>query len=180
MKKTLLAIGTLCLVGSPVLAGPNANGSLILAWADGVVQCFDGGAGVEDYCGATGIQNCTDALVETTGADVIVLNVIAAFSPFSNPRLAGVAFGWSYDEEEVFLRDYGSCGDFELPNNDWPASGSGTAVTWSVAQLGQLTDVYWLAAYNYYGNPQLLALEPHPSQGAVFADDDVPSNLDPI
>ena len=36
------------------------------------------------------------------------------------------------------------------------------------------------AAYNYYGNPQLLALEPHPSQGAVFADDDVPSNLDPI
>ena len=70
MKKTLLAIGTLCLVGSPVLAGPNANGSLILAWADGVVQCFDGGAGVEDYCGATGIQNCTDALVETTGADV--------------------------------------------------------------------------------------------------------------
>ncbi|MEZ4650542.1 MAG: hypothetical protein R3E97_17505 [Candidatus Eisenbacteria bacterium] len=176
MKKVLLAAAALACIGGTALAGPNANGSLIVALADGVVYTVD----IDNYCGATGLQSCADATVSTTGAETVVMGILAAFPSVASPRLSGVTFGWTYDANDVVLVANGPCGDFELATAGWPNSGEGTAVTWGAAQTGTLVDVYWAAAYNYYGNPQTLDLVAHPSQGAMFADDDVPSNLDPI
>ncbi|MCA9759228.1 MAG: hypothetical protein KDA27_25765 [Candidatus Eisenbacteria bacterium] len=176
MKKVLLAAAALACIGGTALAGPNANGSLIVALADGVVYTTD----IENYCGATGLQNCADASVSTAGDATVVIGILAAFPSVASPRLSGVTFGWTYDDNDVALAGYGPCGDFELATGGWPASGEGTAVTWGAAQTGTIVDVYWVAAANYYGNAQTLDLIAHPSQGAMFADDDVPSNLDMI
>jgi hypothetical protein len=175
MKKVLLAAAALACMGGTALAGVNAGGSLILALANGVEYTTD----IEDYCGATGLQACGDAIAQTDGTATVVIGVLAAFPSVGSPRLAGVTFGWAYGSE-ITLANQGNCGDFELATAGWPASGEGTAVTWGTAQTSTLTDVYWVAAYNYYGNPNTLDLIPHPSQGAFFADDSVPSVLDPI
>ncbi|MBK8233140.1 MAG: hypothetical protein IPK72_21795 [Candidatus Eisenbacteria bacterium] len=96
-----------------------------------------------------------------TGADPVVFFAIAAFAPGSSPRLAAMTFGISYDAG-IVLTAQGACGDFELPTGDWPASGSGTAVTWNVAQTGDLVTAYWFAGYNYYAPQPALRLIPHP------------------
>ncbi len=104
----------------------------------------------------------------------------AVFPEASVPRLTGVTFGMAYNEDEIFLRAFGACGDFELSTSDWPESGEGTAITFSEAQTETVVDLYWFVAYNYYANPNSLDLIAHPSQGANFADDSIPAVLDPI
>jgi hypothetical protein len=174
MKKALLAVAALSCLGTAALAGPNADGTLIVALSEGTVYTPDNSG----YCGSTTTESCDAAVVSASaGTNVVVLNVIAAFP--ANGRLSGLTFGVLYDGE-LSLVEWGACGNFELPDGTWPASGTGTAVTWSTAQVAQLIETYWFAAYSYYGNPTSLALIPHPGQGAFFADDDVPSNLDPI
>jgi hypothetical protein len=178
MKKVLLAAAALACIGGTALAGPNANGSLILVLADGVVYTTD----IESYCGASGLHNCADGITSANTADTVVLNVLAAFPSVASPRLAAVSFGWSYGAD-VNLVASGNCGDFELGTADWPGSGAGNAVTFAVPQTNLITDVYWVAAYTYYGsdtNPQAIVLGEFPGQGANFADDDIPANVDPI
>jgi hypothetical protein len=173
MKKALLAVAALTCMGSAALAGPNAGGTLIAALSVGTVYCTDTG----NYCGSSTTTDCNGAVTSHTGGTPAVINVIAAFP--GPARLAGLTFGIAYSAGVVLI-EWGACGDFELPDGAWPASGTGTAVTWSSAQTAQLIEAYWIAAYNYYGGCETLALGPHPTQGGNFADDDVPSNIDPI
>ncbi len=173
MKKVLLAAAAVAVMGGTAIAGPNAGGTLVATLADGVVFTFD----EETYCGA-GATDCGTAIGRYDNTDTAVINVLAAFPGTS--RLAGVTFGVAYNDAEVFLAAWGACGDFELGTGGWPGSGEGTAVTFSAAQEASLVDVYWFAAYNYYGNANTFDLIPHPSQGANFADDSVPSELDAI
>jgi len=176
MKKVLLAAAAVACFGTVAMAGPNAGGTLIVV-SDGVVYCADNGS----PCGTSGVQDCESGRATGDGyVDSRVLNVLAAFAPGASPRVSGVVFGIAYSAAEVFISDLGGCGDFELATDSWPASGQGTAVTWNAAQTGLITDVYWFAAYNYYGNPQSFDLTAHPSQGSSFADDSVPAELDDI
>ena len=81
---------------------------------------------------------------------------------------------------DLTIISHGACGDFQLDEPNWPDTpGSGTAVSWSAARTAQAVPVYWIAAYSYYGALQV-DLIGHPSQGGNFADDTVPSVLDPI
>jgi hypothetical protein len=174
MKKALLAVAALSCMGSAALAGPNANGTLIAALSVGTVYTVDN----TGYCGSSTTGACGDAVVTHTGDQVAVINIIAAFP--APARLAGLTFGISYSDPGVAILESGHCGDFELPDGTWPASGTGTAVTWGAAQTSNLVEVYWFAAYNYDGGANSLGLIAHPGQGGNFADDDVPSNIDPI
>lgn len=173
MKKALLAVAALSCLGSAALAGPNAGGTLIAALSVGTVYTTDN----TGYCGSSTTTDCDGAVVSHTGEAPAVINVIAAFPGPS--RLAGLTFGIAYTSG-VILLEQAACGDFELPDGTWPNSGTGTAVTWSSAQTSQLVETYWFAAYNYYGGAESLGLIAHPGQGGNFADDDVPSNIDPI
>ncbi|MEZ4650924.1 MAG: hypothetical protein R3E97_19500 [Candidatus Eisenbacteria bacterium] len=156
--------------------GPNANGSLILHSDPGVVYTSD----QDSYCGASGLLDCADAIASTNEAfETVLMHAFAAFPSVASPRLAGVTFGVSY-ADCIILQAWGPCGDFELSTPDWPAAGEGTAVTWGTAETGTLTEVYWFAGYVYSFDSATFDLIPHPTQGAFFADDDVPSNLDPI
>ena len=155
--------------------GPNAGGTLIFHSNPGVVYTAD----QDDYCGSM-LDACENAISETPEHyETAVIHLLAAFPDQSNPRLAGVTFGIAY-ADCVVLQAWGNCGDFELSNAEWPASGEGTAVTWSAAQTTQLTDIYWFAAYVYSVESATLDIISHPQGGTLFADDDVPSNLDPV
>jgi hypothetical protein len=172
MKKALLAVAALTCMGSAALAGPNAGGTLIAALSEGTVYTTDN----TGYCGSVTAGDCASAVPSVSGGTAVI-NILAAFT--GSPRLAGLTFGWTYPAD-IAIAEAASCGDFELPNSDWPASGSGTAVTWSTAQTSLLVEVYWAAAYSYYDAPAQLTLGPHPTQGGKFADDDVPANIDDI
>lgn len=155
--------------------GPNAGGTLILHANAALVFSTD-----DDYCGQSGLTDCTDAVTRSDERFTpVVVHVIAAFPETSSPRLAGIVFGVEY-ADCLRLDGWGACGDFELSTSAWPASGEGTAVTWASAQTSALTEVYWFGAYLYSTEDTRLDLAPHPSQGAYFADDSIPSQLDPI
>jgi hypothetical protein len=173
MKKALLAVAALSCMGSAALAGPNAGGTLIAALSVGTVYCTD----TATYCGSTTTTACEAAVTTHAGGTTAVINIIAAFPGVGD--LAGLTWGVTYTPG-VFIVGFGNCGEFELPDSNWPDSGSGNAVTWGTGQNAQLVEVYWFAAYNYYGGCEGLQLTGHPTQGAFFGDDDVPSNSDPI
>ncbi|MCA9727625.1 MAG: hypothetical protein KC729_08075, partial [Candidatus Eisenbacteria bacterium] len=171
--------------------GPNRDGVLLLHTNDAVV--YSQGL---SYRGTSG-RDCQDDYLHCPpqdaaciyqvknatsgrGADTAVWWVLAAFPPSSCPRVAGVTFGigWN-DDETITLVDHGACGDFEIPQPDWPASGSGTAVTWTSTRLTHLLEVYWFAGYAPDG-PAVFELRQHPTQSSSFADDSVPSGLNAI
>ncbi len=172
----------LLLVPAPALAGSNAGGVLAVHSAGitykEVTEC--GRGTVPDSCGAI-VSEIDDA----TPDSLRVWKVYAVFPPGSSPRLKGLTFGVSYDDvygdsTGVVVSGYGPCAGFQLAMSGWPAAGTGTSLLWDTAQTGLLTECYWFAGYNYYGNPTAFALTPHPEQGGYFADDGVPSRLDPI
>lgn len=177
MSKSLGLLVALIGVGSWVssaYAGPNAGGTLIVSFG-GIVQCVD----VPDYCGNVSTPDCESAVTSTPiTVEPVVLNILAALPP--GGRLKAIAFGWSYDPN-VYVAGWAPCGDvvIELPQVDWPESGSGTAITWSTVKTDELVEVYWVGAYAYL-EPGRLVLQGHPTQGGVFADDAIPATEDPI
>lgn len=132
-----------------------------------------------NYCGTSAATSCLD-VVPALGAvpeTPIVLHVLALFPPGAEPRLSAVGFGLDYDAN-FSVTASGSCGDFTVPDAAWPESGSGTALSWTQSQTAMVVEAYWLAGYAYAAT--VVELTPHPSHGAWFADDSVPSLLDPI
>lgn len=160
---------------SPAEAGPHADGVMVLHRNPNVV--FSAGLA---YCGESGLASCNDAVTRADVSSTVVLHALAAFPSENSPRLAGVCYGIQYDVAQIAILEWGHCGGFELHTQDWPGSGEGSCVTWEEAQTGHLTEIAWFAAYSLEGNPSQLALQDHPTGGGNFADDAVPSNIDPI
>ncbi|MEZ4648230.1 MAG: hypothetical protein R3E97_05475 [Candidatus Eisenbacteria bacterium] len=154
--------------------GPNVGGMLVLHASTSTEYTAD-----DDYCGLSGLTDCANAVVRSDQAEPVVIHALAAFSPEQGSRLQALVFGIDYDAS-VALENWKVCGDFELPQDQWPEPGTGVAVTWADAQTDELVEVYWFAAYSAYERPGHLNLGPHPTQGAFFADDSVPAYLDPI
>lgn len=156
-------------------SGPNAGGVVIFH----ALPDVDFSSG-EDWCDQLDLENCPEAIVSDEGDGVATFFILAAFPVGGSPRLAGTTFGIHYSADDIEVLDWGVCGDFHLPTNDWPGPGSGTAVTWSEAQTDYIVEIHWLAAQSVSGNPANIAVGDHPSRGggAYFADDDVPSNID--
>ncbi len=155
--------------------GINGGGTLIVHADPGVV--YSQGS---TYCEAPAIVECDQATTETFVSDTQVLHVLAAFSPASSPRMAGITFGVSQGED-VFVEGWGSCADFEVGSSGWPLeSGSGVNLAWNEARTELLVPVYWFAARGSVDQAGEFSLVPHPTQGAFFFDDSVPSLADPI
>ncbi|MCA9759341.1 MAG: hypothetical protein KDA27_26345 [Candidatus Eisenbacteria bacterium] len=172
----LLSVG---LLATPTLAGPNAGGTLIVHGDPNVEYTSD----IDDYSGFAELPGgCESAITNYPSDETFVWWVKAAFPEDATPRLAAAVFGIDYDEDAVILIAHGPSGDFELPDPSWPAPQSGTAVAFAQARTESLVDLYWFAGYNYSldGADVSFDLVPSPSQGAEFADDLVPANLDPV
>lgn len=154
-------------------AGVNKDGRLVLHVTKDLALTRDG----EDR----DLRNCESAVTSLPGDDSeVIIFLLAAFPDWVSPSVAGVLFGIDYDT--TVLRsgrgiDYG----WELPTSDWPAPGSGNAITTGNAAPidDRVTTVYWFSAYAYQGTS--FTLTDHPSQGRPqFADDTVPSVLDEV
>jgi hypothetical protein len=156
-------------------SGPNEGGVVIVHSPADIVYTDD-----VDYCGQSGIIRCFEADVRVEGTDIATFFILAAFPEANSPRLAGVTLGIGYSTDDIELVDWGTCGDFQLPTNDWPEPGSGSAVTWLEAQTDHVVEIHWFAAYNASGNPATFDVTEHPSRGGsvIFADDSIPAEID--
>lgn len=183
MARVFLLVLLLSVCVMPARAGVHRGGTLIMhvspsvqgsaCWESGAPECV-----LTDPC--VNLDACENARTTFAGGSVTTFSVLAAFRSGSGPRLRGVTFGIDYDPSIVLL-ERRSCGDFELADSNWPASGTGTALTWNVPQTDPLQVVYLFAGYNYVSpQPALFRLTAHPIQGGNFADDHTPPTLDPI
>ena len=161
-------------------AGPNAGGTLIVHATPEILWTDD----TMNLCELAQIPdgNCANANTNLPGGPsaTYIWWITAAFPNGSSPRLSGVTFGIGYDNTTLFLLSHESCGDFALPDGQWPNPGSGNAVTWGSAQTDQLVTVYSFAGYEYYGNDTSFCIVQPPVRSAIFADDSVPAELDPV
>ncbi len=178
MTRYLPLLCVLMVAAAPASAGPNAGGTLLLH--DPGLAYTDTGLG---YCGmGTVPQSCTGMDTRLDGSDPLsprVWKVYAAFHAQMHPRLRGLVFAIDYDPM-VAIVAFGPCAGFEMADSDWPARQSGTSIVFGSTQTAYVTECYWFAGYAEQGGPASFRLIPHPLQGGNFADDDIPSVLDPI
>lgn len=180
----LLCLGLLVMAPGLALAGPNEGGTLILHANPSLVFTSD----TSDYCGIAALDSCSAAVtsVDWDPGKRVVFHVLAAFPPASQPRLKGISFGIQYDPAKFVIAARASCADFELPDGTWPATGTGTAQSWTTgAQTGVLTEAYWFVGYAYAEDEEAqdstsVVLIPHPLQGGVFVSDAFPAEVDTI
>jgi hypothetical protein len=195
MKKFLMAVAALALIGSVAFAGPNAGGVLFVHNATlaapsnplppGYVAC-DGGT-VPATCDAANTQ------LNITDNTLWVWRVYAAFKPCSAPRLKAISFGITYPDYntggDLILAGHGACigdtgnGAQEYPSAGWPGSGGGNVLVYQYAQTTTITEAYWFAGYTYpYNGVAQFAVNanPDPDLGGTFGDDSLPTILDPI
>lgn len=180
--KPLLGLVLFCATAAAALAGPNGGGT-IAVHDPGVLWTVD----QPQYCGA-GIAptSCStvDARLDGTGAaNIAVWKVYALFADPSSPRLSAVSFGVHYPDNIVVLEAYGPCpgaGGTEFPGMGWPRTDTGTTVAFGSTQTDRTVECYWFAGYAE--SPAVFQLRDHPDPeiGGCFADDDVPSTVDPI
>lgn len=155
-------------------AGPNANGNLLFHHDPTIV--YSQGT---DYCDSPTLHDgCAyQENIVTTTSDVLV-HVFAVFP--SPPRVAGLTFGIDYDSSNVSILDSGTCADLLITTDDWPLPGSGCGMAWVSPIVDPLTEIAWFAVAAEDPLPSELRLIAHPMLGADFADDAVPSILDPV
>jgi hypothetical protein len=165
------------------LAGPNEGGTLILHANPSLVFT----SAIQNYCGMSALDSCSAAVTNVAWdpGKKIVFHAIAAFPPGSQPRLKAISFGIDFDSTKFVLAARGTCGDFEIPGNGWPGSGTGTSQSWTAGtQTGLLTEAYWFVGYAYSEqeteDSTSVALIPHPVQRGVFVDDAFPAEVDTI
>lgn len=157
-----------------VEGSPNRGGVLLVHVTESLVYTPDA-----DYCGSSDLSACEEAVVRVERQDPVICHVLAAFGENAAPRMKAVEFGIEYDAC-VQLLNWETCADFEHQDFNWPATSSGTRLTWEFTQQSLLTEVYWFALSSYDERPGNFVLTPHPFWGGYFADDSVPSHQDPI
>ncbi len=198
---SLLALSLALSLVERAQGGANAGGYLFLYANDAIRYTSD----QSDYAGLSGVECAPDESCppyDDVGCDArlaqagsgyvsyltdttIVFWVIAAWSPNTCPRMKGAQFGIDYDPDEVSIVSHGTDASFELSTShaglEWPAPKTGTALSWDQAQTAPCKEVYWFAA-EVGSNPSEIMLAPHPAGNTwpTFADDSVPSALDPI
>lgn len=179
--RALIAFAMLGLAGAAsrtALAGPNANGTLIVHENQTTDYTTDPNG---PYCGTSGLASCGSAVSSATGTNEVIFHVFAAFPSNASPSLKKVAFGVSYPGG-IQLVDYGLCGDSETSTSEWPDTGQGTVVQWGTAKTSTLVELYWFTAYNYFGNAPSASfcITAHPVAGGKFFDGSIPEVEDAI
>lgn len=171
---TVSATAALALFTSQSLAGPNAGGVLFLHAQD------SSDASRIEYCGFSGIDDCTDASTSVGGGDSYIVWVMAAFPPQSHPVVKAISFGLDYDTESLVVSDWRSCAEIQFEEANWPTPYTGVALSWGTAMTERVAEIYWFEVYAQPGASGELALMAHPQHGGYFADEAVPAILDHI
>lgn len=134
-------------------AGTNYGAKLILHYNPNLLYTFDGS---QSWDGYSDLWDCKDAGTQVSVEDgsLVIFYLLAAFDNFASPEIKAMNFGISYSSPLVAPVAYGPCGGdtFEVSDDNWPASGTGTAMSWTYYPLTrQINEVYWFASYAYSG-----------------------------
>ena len=166
-------------LAAPAWAGPNANGSLVLALAEGVVFTLG-----TDFCGAATATGCEDVVTSVDLEGIYVLHLLAIFPETASPEVAAITFGLDYpdlDEDGILLGDWNTCSIVESSTANWPAPGTGTTVIFPDLRTTPTFEVYWFAAYAYAEAPAArMRVVGNPEEGANFYTIDIPPVIDPV
>lgn len=154
------------------VAGPNAGGVLLVHYAPNLSTFSDA------PCDSLAVTDCAEVVVdgEVTGRETVVVFILAAFPESAAPSVAGAAFGIEYTGTTVI--DWGHCGWFDLPGENWPASGEGLVVTFEEPRSTTILPLCWLAVEVETGSR--IAAIAHPQLGGVIADPSVPTVDDSV
>jgi hypothetical protein len=170
----------MAVLAAPALAGVNTGGILVAHDASLLTSATDGAVPIAQQGSAP--TGCADVDARINGATsqgaAALFKVYAIFPQGSSPRLKGVAWGVHYGATTSLEKGW-NCGDFELPDADWPGSDQGNSVTFDAVHTGLVIPIYVFSAYTD-GTAGTVDLAANPSQGAVFGDDTVPAALDVI
>jgi hypothetical protein len=171
----------LAVLAAPVLAGVNTGGILVIHDANLLTSATT----ADPICGqGTAPTGCADVDARVDGASSsgtsAIIKVFAIFPPSVSPRVMGVTWGVHYPGT-VGIEKTWNCGDFELPDGDWPNNDQGNSITWDAVQTAKVIPVYVFSAYGDGTAATIdLRTNPDPLTGGVFGDDTVPSALDAI
>jgi hypothetical protein len=181
MKKLLLSVGILMLAASPVLAGKNAQGALVLhtddayAWTEDVCDYAD--AWVPDHCAYFRTRTDKD---ENTPA---LIWLVAAFADNATPGVTLIYFGNDHNLPEYYHNHWGLCGPtgtLELPDSGWPDSPgtAGISIAFGSPIVGDTTfPFYYVNVWGFSGAYYCTGINPI-GQYAAFLDDSSPPVLD--
>lgn len=180
MKKLLFTGVALVLFAGTAAGGPHAGGALLVhVSGTSLTFCEKGGVGGENSSYLPGTCGELTARTDTAvdPASAVAWVIVAAFPPDASPNLKGTVFGIEHNVEILW---HDGCGDGTIPYPNWPATGTGMAVTWGPPQTALLTEVYTFVGYCYYATGSF-AIVNHPSQGQPkFADNSVPPVEDTV
>lgn len=124
-------------------AGPTGLFAVLLAVAPALAQDVDPHAGIVIQTFSWGILNCADPVYtaptecEEAGSATgevfdMVVAVYATREGGWPDGIGGVQFGIEYAFESGGVLSWATCsGGAEIPQEGWPASGTGNAITWS-------------------------------------------------
>ena len=182
MKKLRLLLGILILSASPVLAGKNHNGAMLVHtddaynWTYDVCDNFD--AWVPGFCGYLDTRTDKD---ETTP---VLIWLIAAF-PDGNPAVSVCYFGHDHNLPAYYHNRWGFCGpagSLEVPDTGWPDAPAtpGNSVAFGAPVVGDiLFPFYYFDVWGFTGAYYCTADNPV-GLYAGYVDDSNPPELDEI
>ena len=147
MRKILLALGIMALICTPAMAGPNANGAIIVHTNDSYTYLS------ATVCATPLGQpaSCADATtrVESTGPAVVWF--LAAFYTTASPAVSSIYFGVDFDAAELDPSlQFGLCGpsgSMEVPDEGWPARDAGNIVGFGTPGITSLLFPFYYFQY---------------------------------
>ena len=182
MKRVVFALAILMLVWSPAMAARNARGKMVVHTDDQV--SFSGGW---NYCTNNPLTgDVCETLNPTSGKQVgesTVIWVVGAFCPTSSPGVTAFQFGVYGNIPPDSYDAWAPCGPgtLEIPDETWPASGTGTAVAFGQPVYPQFVfKMYWFATTAIAGGNLSTGAYPHGPMVAQFADDSNPPQTDNV
>jgi hypothetical protein len=176
MRKVMFLAGCLLMLGSPALAGRNANGALVVHTDDTILF-----RNAYDYCATATPAECA-SLITTSylGSESIsVVWFLAAFRPESSPGVTTIQFGihHSFPANQGYFVMYAACGPspLELPDAGFPeVSDTGNLVAYGQPVYDHLFKFTWYAVY-HDSDQDFIGTRTYPSTNeAKFVDDGNP------
>ena len=135
--------------------GRNSQGSLLVHTDDAII--FSSGT---DYCVSTIPSTCEGLVTRSDnyGPQASMIWFLWAFPPDATPEVTGVRLGVRTSLPAGHIRARGACGvgSLEVPTEDWPSDGSGSAIGWGTPDNTKVKAFYWFALYgaapgDYFG-----------------------------
>ncbi len=191
MRHPWLVLLVLAVAGTPALAGPNANGVIVVHDA-GIVWTDD-----LPLPPASTTPTCAEIVNEVAmgsnpydASDPTVWKVYAAFPVESSPRLKGCGWGIAHPSAgggQVVIQANGAPSEavFFLTSAGWPGDNTFIGMSFTdYVRTDPVDELFWFGGYAYAGEagePQSFCVIPHEGESnRFFLDDAVPQNADPI